>query len=47
MEPENFRALVELDQATARAIQKDKNGLSDTLREVSIKETNNDEHFKT
>lgn len=47
MEPENFRAMMELDNVTQRAIQHDKNGLSDSLRKLSIKETSHEDHFKT
>lgn len=47
LEPENFRALIDLDNITQRAIQRNKNGLSDSLRHLSIKDTHHDDHFKT
>lgn len=44
---ENFRNLVELDAAASRAIQQNKNGLSESLRKIGIDETDHDEYFKT
>ena len=43
MNPSSMRALMELDTVTARALQKDKNGLSPELREYDIK----DKHMMT
>lgn len=44
---ENFRSLIELDVASSRAIQSNKNGLSASLRSMGIDETDHDEYFKT
>jgi len=42
---ENMRAFMELDTITARALQKDKNGLSQELRQVNIKDTKDPCHY--
>ena len=45
LHPHTFRSLVELDVATQKVIQKDKNGLSDTLRQLSFKDDKDEEHY--
>lgn len=45
--PENFRSLMELDITASRAIQQNKNGLSDSLRLLGIDETEHADHYKT
>jgi hypothetical protein len=45
--PADFRNLMDLDNATARAIQKNKCGLSDELRKINIKDTEDPNHFLT
>jgi len=43
----NFKDLMDLDTAYSRAVQKGKNGLSDTLRRLSITETDNPDWLST
>lgn len=45
--PSDFRNLMDLDNATARAIQKNKCGLSDELRKINIKDTEDPNHYLT
>lgn len=39
--------MIELDVTASRAIQSNKNGLSDQLRQLSIEETEHEDYFKT
>lgn len=41
------KKIFELDVLTQQAIQKSKSGLSDSLRELSIADTDHDEHYTT
>jgi hypothetical protein len=47
MKPETFRELMSLDVLTHRALQKSKNGLSENMRALSIKETDHPDFFTT
>lgn len=44
---EAFKDLMDMDVLTSRALQRNKNGLSNELREVSITETDHEDHWLT
>jgi len=47
MAPETFRDMINLDVLTQRAMQNSKNGLSNELRALSIKETEHPMYLST
>lgn len=47
LDGETFRDMINLDVLTQRILQKEKNGLSDELGKLSIKDTHNPDHIKT
>lgn len=44
---EAFKDMMDMDVLTSRALQRNKNGLSNDLREVSITETEHEDHWLT
>jgi len=44
---EAFKDMMDLDVITSRALQRNKNGLSNELREISITETDHKDHWLT
>jgi hypothetical protein len=44
---EAFKDMMDLDVITSKAMQNNKNGLSNELRQVSITETENKDHWLT